>query len=187
MGTRSTSNGVAKVELGGTISNVLDSDSTGTVSVDAKHTITLSFTSGTTANKADRIWHDKGRTLAQNASESLDLYDLGSVDIGAGAGLDALGQSWAIAEVVGVLIHNKSDSSGNLLIGGEGSAAAWNSLFNASDSAVIGPIYPDGWFAVYNPADPAFLVADSSNHLLKIAEANVGSVEYDITIIGRSA
>ena len=144
------------------------------------------FTSGTTASKADIVWSDTDRAILSGANDDLDLYDLGSIDIGGGAGKDALGNAIAIAEIVAILIRNDSTSTGSLIIGGEGSGAAWNSPFNASDTATMGPIAPGGWFYLFNPADPAWTVADATNHLLRI-NASGGNVTYDIAFLGRSA
>lgn len=142
--------------------------------------------SGTGADQANRMWQDTNRLLSSAASENIDLYDLGAIDIGGGAGKDALGQAQLLAEVVGILIVNESASAGSLLIGGEGSAAAWNSILNASDTAVIGPIKPGGMFFISSPGDPAFAVADAANHLLKL-EASGGDVTYSIYVLGRDA
>lgn len=71
---------------------------------------------------------------------------------------------------------------------GNGTAAAFNSLFNGDDSSALGPIGTGGWFLVFNPVDPAFVVTDASNHLLRLEEAGgVSGVTYEIALIGRSA
>lgn len=148
------------------------------------------LTSGTGANQFDRTWESPGRTLNSGNDEDIDLFDLGSIDIGAGAGRDSAGQTVAIAEIVALLIWNKAASAGNLLIGGEGSGAAWNSMFHVSgtpsDTAGFGPLGPGGVFFAFRPDDPAWAVADSTNHLLTIA-ATGGNVTYDIMFLGRSA
>ena len=185
MGTRSLSPISVQAKLTTTIQNLLDASSTGTVAVDVGDTITKSPTSGTAADKADRCWTDKGRTLTSGNSEDIDVYDFGSLDIGAGAGLDPLGQALALAEIVAMLIQNSSASAGDLVVGGKGTTAAWNSLFNADDDAVL-VIKPGGFVLLYAPTDPAYAVADTANHLLKMA-ASGGDVTYDIHILGRSA
>ena len=38
------------------------------------------------------------------SAEDIDLYDFGSLDVGAGAGKDALGQSVVLAEIVGFFV-----------------------------------------------------------------------------------
>ena len=184
-GTRAAA-GKVKAELGGTITLALDASSTGTSSNTISHSISRSFTTGTTAAKADRIWHDKGRTLIQSGTEDLDLYDLAAFDTGAGAGLDALGQDWVCVDVVGLLIHNNASSAGNLVVGNKNGVTAWNSLFNASDTGAI-VLGPDAFFLYYNPANPAAVVADSTNHILTFTENGTGAVTFDVTVVGRSA
>jgi len=144
-----------------------------------------SLTTGTAVDKADRVWCDESRALSSGSSENLDLYDLASFDIGAGAGKTALGQSLALVEIVGICWVNLSTSSGSLVVGGEGSGATWNSLFAGSDTATL--TFPPGGGALFVcPYDPAWLVADSTNHLLKFA-ASGGAVTYSVAFLGRSA
>lgn len=143
------------------------------------------LTSGTGANMADRIWSDMDRALSSGATEDLDLYDLASFDIGAGAGKDAAGQSWALVEVVSLLVYNASTSVGNLLVGGKAATTAFNSIFNSDDNAKT-TVYPGGWVHWFAPTDPAYAVADVSNHLLKF-EASGGAVTYGVCVLGRSA
>lgn len=138
---------------------------------------------GTTADCADKIWKSEGRALTGATSETIDLFDLGSINIGAGAGKDCFGGSWATVEIVGVFIFN--DGGGNLTIGGDGTTACWNAAFNADDDGAVGPIGPGGFFAIYRPDNPAFTCADTSNHLLKIASS--ATLTYDIWVIARSA
>ena len=157
-----------------------------TASVQLGAAISDAITSGTSANTANRFWQDENRALASGASENIDVYDLAAIDIGGGAGRDALGQLQTLAEIVAIMIKVEDASAGSLIIGGEGSTAAWNSLFNASDTSVLGPIKPGGFVLIHSPGDPAFAVADTSNHLLKLA-ASGGDVTYSIYLMGRDA
>lgn len=168
------------------LKNAAIDGSTLTASVTQGKTLTIpSLSSGTGADAMDRAWGDTDRTLSSSATENIDVYDLASIDIGAGAGLSALGQAITFTEIVGLLIQNKSTSSGTLIVGGEGSSATWNSVFNASDTAKLS-LPPSGLIFLACFSDPAFAVADSSNHLLKF-EASGGAVTYSIFIFGRSA
>lgn len=142
------------------------------------------FANGTGANQADTIWSSGNRALSSGANESLDLYDLGTIDLGAGAGKDALGQSVANVEIVGLLIVHKS-GTGTLLVGGGGATTAWNSMFNGDDDAQL-VVKPGGRVLVLCPPDPAYAVADTTNHTLKM-EASGGAVTYSITVLSRSA
>ena len=142
--------------------------------------------SGTGSGQADRFWQSTGRTLSSAATEDLDVYDLGSLDIsGAGAGRDALGQLWTVAEIAGLLVFNRSTSAGNLLVGNNNTTAAWNSILNASDTAAI-TLPPSGILLLTSTNDPAWAVADATNHLLRFT-ASGGAVTYDVYLLGRSA
>lgn len=145
------------------------------------------FTDGTTANKANRWWESTARALAQSATEDIDVFDLGSIDIGAGAGLTSLGQAWATVEIAGFAVENDTTSTGSLLIGGKGATTAWNAWINANDDAEVGPLTPGGVFMFFNPTDPAIAVADTTNHLLTMTESGVGALTYNIYILARSA
>lgn len=147
----------------------------------------VTFTaSGTGAGQADRFWQSTGRTLTSGGSEDLDVYDLGSLDIsGAGAGRDALGQLWTVAEIAGVLVYNRPTSAGSLLVGGKGTAAAWSTWLNNNDDAEV-TLPPSGILLFASTNDPAWAVTDSSSHLLTML-ASGGAVTYDIYLLGRSA
>lgn len=142
-------------------------------------------TSGTSNNQSDRIWFSPGRTLTSGSSETIDVYDFGSLDIGGGAGKDALGQAMALAEINGLQIIVRATSTGSLVVGGDGTTACWNSLFAGDDDGKI-TLPPGAPFQVHCPSDPGWAVADTSNHLFKL-EAVGGNVTFDITILGRSA
>lgn len=172
-----------KLSLDATFTNTLTDGSS--FDVPLAFNFTDSLADGTSADQADKIWKSENRSLSGATSENIDLYDLASIDIGAGAGKDFFGGAWASVEIVGIFIFNDASSTGNLTVGAEGSGAAWNSAFGASDTASCGPIGPGGFFGIYRPDNPAFAVADSTNHLLKIASS--ASLTYDIWIIARSA
>jgi len=143
------------------------------------------LSNGTTANKADRLVQDRDRELGSGNTRDLDMYSIGNMEP-RGTGLDLLGNTVTLAEVVTVLIYNHpGDSAGNLLVGGKGDSTAWNSPFNGDDDAVMVAV-PGGWLMLHAPTDPAYAVADGSNHILQL-EASGGDVTYDIAVLGRSA
>jgi hypothetical protein len=172
-------------QLNGTYTNTLNDTLTAT------HAITKSFAdtlaTGTSADQSDRFWSSSSRTLADAATETFDLYDLSTLNLGAGAGKDPLGQSVAFVDITCIAVFNNTTAGdgGKVIVGGDGTAACWNSWANGDDDAVT--IIPaGGLFTLYSPADPAWAVADTSNHLLKVT-ASGSAVTYDIFIVGRSA
>ena len=177
------SNIIAEVALKATSTLTVDGATAAVVTQGEE--ISYSFTSGTTSSKADGIWADTGRTVTSGNAEDIDVYDLASFNIGAGAGLDAHGQARTHAEVCGIVVENRSTSAGTLLVGGKGTTAAWNSIFNGNDDAEL-TLPPGTVFALISTNDPAFAVADTSNHLLTMT-ASGGDVTYDAVLLTRSA
>lgn len=188
MGTRSISSPTVAATLTFNVNNTVNSDSD-TVSVLQGQALSTTFTSGTTDTKFDRGWESLARTLSTGVGEAFDLYDLGSIDIGAGAGLDATGQAFTNAELVAIQIAVDPTSTGSLYVGGEGTTAAFQSMFAVSgalsDTAqIVIPI--GGRMLIWTTADPAWVITDTSNHLLDCTAVG-GSVTYDIAFAFRSA
>lgn len=175
-----------KVALQGAFINTLTDLSVTNAEIDQQ--LDQAFTDGTIADKVDKAWFSKSRALTSGNDETLDLYDWGSVNLGAGAGKDPLGQAQALVEIAAILIYVRPESAGNLIVGNDGTTAAFNSIFAGStdsDTAAV-TVKPGGIFLIAAPGDPAYAVADTSNHLLKLA-ASGGNVTYDIHVLGRSA
>jgi hypothetical protein len=172
--------GDIKITLTGSLVNTLTDGQTVTTTVGAA--ISKPLTSGTGANNFNRAWQSKGRTLS-SASEDIDLYDLGALDVGAGAGEDALGLPLAATAVVCICIENRAASAVPLLVGGKAAATAWNSMFNGDDNAKLSLPVNSG-FCFWAIGASALAVADVSNHLLKI-EASGGAAIYDIYVFFR--
>jgi hypothetical protein len=182
--TRSLSSITALASLTATVENLLDANSTGTAAISVGEQVTHTFTTGTTAGKADRFWSSRARALTAGNSEDIDVYDLGSLDIGAGAGKDPVGLAFANVDITGILIENTSSSAGDLVIGNNATTAAWVGFFGGDTQAIT--LKPTSIFFLSTENDPGFAVADTSSHLLRIA-ASGGDVTYDIHLMCRSA
>jgi hypothetical protein len=172
-----------------TLANAVQSASAG-VPIDSSTLFSgLAFTDGTTSGKADKVWFCEGRTLTGTTPEDLDLYDFGSIDIGGGAGKDPLGGALALAEICAMFVYNRSTSTGNIFFGGKNAGTAWNSCLAvagvADDTAQFGPIKPGFFLAFGGTGDPAYAVADTTNHLLTMTPT--ANASYDIWLLGRSA
>lgn len=159
-----------------TVQLVLD-DGVKTPGVTIGESLTAEFETGLGGGQADRAWSEYARTLLDTASETLDIFDFAGRDIGAGVGLDALGQSLALAEIVGILIFNVGP--GNLTVDTT-LANGWTPL---GDTHVLGP---GAFLFRYEPADPALVVTDGASHLIDFT-AGGGDAVYDVHILGRSA
>lgn len=174
----------ASFKLSGTLFNTqtASTESGATPSHEFNFSKGLSFLNGTGASQAQRFWGSKVRSLTSGNDEDIDVYDLASVDIGAGAGVDPLGQSVTMSGIKALYVENIAGSAGTLLIGGEGSTAAWNSIFNGDDNAVIS-LPPGGVLLIAVPTAAGYAVADTANHLLTLT-ASGGDLTYSIAFIG---
>ena len=132
------------------------------------------LTDGTTANKADVIWHDT-RSLNATSSEDLDM---------AGSLTDAFGNTVTFVDVKGIFIRNKTTTSTyELAVGGASSNQFINWVGDSSDIVNIGA---GGCLLLTAPVD-GWAVTASTGDLLKINNANAGAVSYDIVIWGTTA
>lgn len=142
----------------------------------------IAFTeNGTTAGKADRVKLNKAaaQTISSGGNVDLDMYDFANWP----TTTDPLRNTITFAEVVALVIINVGP--GDLIVGGNGTAAAWQAPFAADDTFKL-TVRAGGFFALGAPGDPAYAVADSSNHLLRLA-ASGGDATYQIMALGRSA
>ena len=143
--------------------------------VAARHTIDYSktVTSGTGSDQADLVWSDE-RTVTNGAPDTLDLR---------GVLASALNSGINFTKSVGVVIRNKSTTTGQALVIGDGANPFFTGLFGAgAHTLTVGPSGAFGW---YSPIDAASTVAGTGD-ILQIA-ASSGSITYQIEIIGRTA
>lgn len=180
-----TTTGRMRVKFDAEVVNAL-ANSLGSSTVSISSDKNQALAAGTTGNKINQVWASYGRALTGAASEEIDLFDLAALDIGAGAGKDPVGGTLAILEIVGIMITNDATSVGTLHVGGATAAPGneWVSLL--ANSTDIIKILPDGFFAAGTGKDPAYVVADTTNHKIKIL-ASGGAVTYNIVVFGRNA
>ncbi|GAA4684543.1 hypothetical protein [Streptomyces youssoufiensis] len=135
----------------------------------------VTLADGTTAGKADRVFHDR-RTLAASATEDLDL---------AGVLLDAFGATITFARVKGLFISAAAANTNSVIVGA--ATNAWSTLLSATGTLTLRPGASVG--AMAGPADAtAYAVTAATGDLLKVANSGAGSsVTYDIVIVGASA
>ncbi|MFE5628474.1 hypothetical protein [Streptomyces sp. NPDC056543] len=131
---------------------------------------------GTTAGKADRVFHDQ-RTLAASANETLDL---------AGVLTDVYGVALTFAKVKFIAISASSANSNNVVVGANASND-WVGLLNAAGTLTLRP--GASFCAMSGSADATGMaVTAGTGDLLKVANSGAGSsVTYDIVIVGTSA
>lgn len=154
-----------------TLSSALD---LATATVPLTLTERIRLASGTGADQADRIFHDR-RTLAASASENLDL---------AGALTDALGATLTFARIKAVIIAADAGNSNNVNVIREATNGV--PLFLAAGDGI--PVRPGGVFAWIAPDATAVAVTAGTGDLLSVANSGAGtSVTYDVVIVGASA
>jgi hypothetical protein len=95
----------------------------------------------------------------------IDLYDLGSIDIGVGPGDDALGLSHANAKIHLIAIENKEITGGGTLRIDGGVTGHWTGILPASATLDI----PQGGFLVVQFGDTGSTVTDTTNHMLRLS------------------
>lgn len=161
------------VQLGASLSSALDLAS---ATSDLDKSRQLNWSSGTTANKADTLWHDE-RTLAASGTEDLDL---------AGSLSGILGGTVTFAKVKAILVLADSGNTNDVVLGGA-SSNGFVGPFGAATHTVKVP--PGGVILMAAPGAAGLgTVTASTGDLLHVANSSSGtSVKYQIVIVGTSA
>lgn len=159
------------LSLAATLTSALDLS---TVSDPLDYSKKITLTTGTGADQADMLWHDR-RTLAASATEDLDL---------AGALTNALGATQTFARIKAVIISAATANTNNVQV----TRPATNGvvLFLAAGDGIS--VLPGGVFAWVAPNAAAIAVTAGTGDLLTITNsAGTTGVTYDVIIIGASA
>lgn len=136
----------------------------------ATHLYSKSFENDLKNSSGDFIFdrsfalEDYSLTVA-SGNLDIDLYDLGSIDLGAGAGEDALGLTHANAKIHLVAIQNKEITGGGTLRIDGGVTGHWTGILPASATLDI----PQGGFLVVQFGDTGSTVTDTTNHMLRLS------------------
>lgn len=180
MGTRSASSEI-KLSFQSTIRNTLDNSDTATATISGT-ILSGKLENGVSASQANRAWRTTGEAIASGATLDVDLYDFASFDIGAGNGLDALGQALTLEEIVGIIIK-QSSGAGRLEImpASPAGAVAWMPSLTVANG---GALKNGGVFMLFQSDTDAFDIQDAVSHLIRLG-ANGGDVEFDMYILGR--
>lgn len=134
----------------------------------------LRLTTGTGADQADKIWTDTV-TLAASATADLDV---------AGSLTDALGGSFVLARLKGIIVAAAAGNTNNVLVSRPASNGV--PLFSAASDAI--PVLPNGVFAWFAPGATGIPVTASTGDLITFTNsAGTTGVTYDVVLIGASA
>jgi hypothetical protein len=134
------------------------------------------WSSGTTADKADKMY-SATRTLASSTSEDLDMTG--------GALKDAFGVALAFARVKLIYMQSASGNDDTLVVTEDASAGV-PGIFTNADEGVI--IRPGGAFLWVAPdATGAVVTATSADLITVTNSSSTDPADYDVVIIGASA
>lgn len=136
---------------------------------------TEDYTTDAGVRRFTKILEALDQSLADTANEDLDLYDLGTLDIGNGPGRDTLGLAHTNSKIYRLVVRNQSISTGSLVFD-TSQTGGWTSWMpSGTHSLEPGAMLCGSW---PNGID----VADTSNHILRLT-ASSGAVVYDLQIL----
>jgi hypothetical protein len=181
MGTRSITATEVSVTVKSTIRNTLSDNQTAQLQ-HGQLFLSGAISDGVSAGEVNRAWEDRARTLASGATEDIDLYDLGAIDIGAGAGCDGLGQAIILEEIVTLVIKHVS-GTGKLEIMPT-NPTAYATWVPKMTVALGNALKAGGLLLMHQPDTAAFDISDTVSHVIRLG-ANGGDLVYDIMILGR--
>jgi hypothetical protein len=141
------------------------------------------FTSGTSANQADRYACTHDRAMVGAASIDFELFDDTAGNFtGTGTGLNLLGNGHDMAEIVAFWIYNQPASTGNLTVGNKGDGTEWvTGPFPSTHTLLLAPGVGVGMIC---PADGKWTVANGTDIFKFASSANL---TFDFDLYGRSA
>lgn len=136
-------------------------------------TWSVRLTNGALAGQADELYYAT-RTLAASATEDLDF---------AGALEDALGTSFVLARVKGLIVAAASANTNNVVVGAA-AGSPWSTLLGTTGTITVRPGAVMAAFAGQADAT-GYAVTATTADLLKVANSGAGSsVTYDVVIVG---
>lgn len=135
------------------------------------------LTDGTTAGKADKVFHDT-RTLSASGTEDIDL---------AGVLTDPLGVTLTFVKIKALIISAAAGNTNNVIVGGASSNGFVSWVGGATHTVTV---RPGATLALITGSADAsgYGVTAATADLLKIANSSSGTgVTYDLIVVGTSA
>ena len=180
MGTRSADSSVG-INVVSTIFNEIETGAKAELKIGGA-IVADKLKNGAEENQANRAFRYIF-TISSAAEQVVDVYDLGSLDIGAGAGLDGLGQAWVCEEIVWIMIRQKSgDGRLEINLSAATNPIPWIPTMTVANG---GALQNGALVAFYNPDTDGFDITDASAHQFRLT-ATGGDVVVDLMVIGRS-
>lgn len=179
----SITNPKISIQVGGVMANTLDDASAGSLAHPAAN-ISPTLENGVGAGQCNRAWQTKAITIAQNAQQTISLYDFPGLDIGAGAGRDALGQLLAFEEIVCIVITNDN------VVGAAGilevlpaNSEGWTPI-GTHTVATGGALRGQGGIVKFQTAEAGFDIDSNTNHRITLRAVS-GPVTYSMFLLAR--
>ncbi len=182
MANESLSSAQIKLNFSATLQNIISGSASGnpaSASIQAD-LINGNILSGLATGQADRLWFSEERALGSGGQETLNLYQMTGIDIGAGTGNDALGQACIFENIFCLIVKNEADSAGMLEVQ-PGTSNPLNAIA-AQTVANGGAIEPGGLRVWYSPGVGIDLSSTKKN--VKF-DANGGALHYSVYVLGR--
>lgn len=125
----------------------------------------------------DRVFALENYSLTTAAGNlDLDLYDLGTFNVGAGAGRDNAGLDHANARIVAIAIRNREVSgNGTLRVDNSGATNPWTGIWK-SDQVYD---FAQGAYLTAYLGESGKTVTDASNHIMRVS-AQTNDCNIDI-------
>lgn len=183
MGTISLTNAKITLKMSGTLRNTLRGGEVASVACPSLN-YSQTLEDGVGASQADRSWQGITRSIASGAQETIDLSNMAGIDVGAGAGLDALGQAVSMEEIVAIVITNDNavTTAGELEVI-PADSEGWTPI-GSHTSANGGALRGQGLLLKVQPAAIAFEVGALSHRVTLRAVG--GAITYSMYLLARS-
>jgi len=170
------------IRMSATLKNTLDDDTS--VSASQPYlSYAPSLANGIGASQANRGWQIKDLSLSSGDRYILDLSDFEGVDIGSGAGRDAVGQLLTLEEIVAIVIVNENavGTAGSLEVL-PAHSEGWSPIGShtvANGGALLG----QGILLKANPAEAGFDIGTNDHRIM--LRASGGDLTFSMYLMGR--
>lgn len=154
---------VSTIDLNATYLNPLD---LATVSAPTRVAKSYSWTNGTGASQANRIWTD---TQSIAVATDIDLQ---------GALVDAFGQTFLPTKLRLLYVHAAAANTSTIVLGGDA-----NSVPFLDTAATTVTLQPDGVYLQVNPSTAGITVTAATGDIVQLAPG-AGTQAFDIVLVG---
>lgn len=182
MGTRSASGQKVDLSIEGQLVNTLEDGGLASSNF-AMTALAWSLDNGVSANEANRAWEKIDIELSGGGVVDIDIRNATGLDIGAGNGVDALGQTVLFEEIVALVVHHVSgDGSLQIQATAPSSPVSW--IPTGACAVATGGALKAGGVRVWAENDTDGLDTTPLASEIRF-DASGGAVQFSVYIIGR--